>query len=211
MFRIMLVSIMNSLWPSAKATFRIMTVSMLIRIITISIITFRIMIVSIINSLWHSAKATFKLTTANIMAVSITETNYQQGNPYWKGRLFTIDLLIKIASFVKKANIYFSIKKQLVWASYPKGVNRTEPFHSVRVPCLNLCNVNIFWLKQMIIYKASLRNNGGDIIALFNCCCNCSKHYWKETTSETTITATALHSVHSIVMMSVVMLSGIVL
>jgi hypothetical protein len=35
----------------------------------------------------------------------------QSGNPYWRGRLSTIDLLIKVAYFVKKKKNIFIIKK----------------------------------------------------------------------------------------------------
>jgi hypothetical protein len=35
---------------------------------------------------------------------------HSAGNPYWRGRLSTVALLIEISSFVKKRKIFFSIR-----------------------------------------------------------------------------------------------------
>jgi len=55
-----------------------------------------------------------------------------------KGRVSTLDLLIKIGCFVKKRNIHFQYQKQLIWTSYFKELNRAYSSPSVRIPCIKL-------------------------------------------------------------------------
>jgi hypothetical protein len=54
--------------------------------------------------------------------------------PYWRERISTVDLLIKIGCFVKKGKIEFQFEKQLRKTSKFKEVNRTDPSPSERLP-----------------------------------------------------------------------------
>jgi hypothetical protein len=49
-----------------------------------------------------------------------------------RGRLSTVDFLIKVGCFVKKD--FFQLEKQLIWNSKCKGAQCTEPSPSVRIP-----------------------------------------------------------------------------
>ena len=55
-------------------------------------------------------------------------------NPYWKGSNSTVDLLAKIAYFVKNEKKYAQYQKQVVYSSQYKELNRTEPSPSERIP-----------------------------------------------------------------------------
>jgi len=43
--------------------------------------------------------------------IKLTLVKLQSGNTNWRGRLSTVNLLIKVACFVKKENTNFKIKK----------------------------------------------------------------------------------------------------
>jgi hypothetical protein len=57
-------------------------------------------------------------------------------NTNLRGRLSTVNLLKMIRCFVRKVNNKFQHKKQHIYTSNCKEVNRTEPSPSVRLPWL---------------------------------------------------------------------------
>ncbi len=80
---------------------------------------------------------------------------------YWRGRLISDDLLVKMACFVKKKEK--RSLKQLIWTSKCKGVNHTDPSPSVRIP----------WslAKSLAIVT----------MTLLSCVLLASQHKWKTT------------------------------
>ncbi len=58
------------------------------------------------------------------------------GNTYWRARHSTVDLLLKVACFVKRS-IKFSIEKEADLNLLYKEVNGTDPSPSVRIPWPN--------------------------------------------------------------------------
>ncbi len=71
-----------------------------------------------------------------------------QGNPYWRERLSTLDLLVKITCFVKRLIYIFSIKSSWSELVNTKEVNCINPSRSVRIPCLTFYLYFLWLCKQ---------------------------------------------------------------
>ncbi len=72
-------------------------------------------------------------------------TDTKTGNPYWKGRLNTINLLIKMACFVKKEK-YISVLKAAELNQL--NVQGGHPYWSFRFSKDSLVDhINLFWIK----------------------------------------------------------------
>ncbi len=81
------------------------------------------------------------------------------GNPYRRGKHWTVGLLIKIGCFVKIEKYCFGNKSS--WFEKYKEVNGTDPSPSVRIPW---CQVLRFlgYLSSLITYRSFGANNESD-------------------------------------------------
>ncbi len=96
-----------------------------------------------------------------------TSGSPSSGNPCWRGRLSTVDLLIKMGCFVKKENI------ALVWKAADleetrkyKEVNCTDPSPSVRIPSL----VQWRWHDTLQNFLQGILNVGEGSVQLTSLC-----------------------------------------
>ncbi len=61
----------------------------------------------------------------------------KSGSSYWRWRLSTVNLHIKIGCFVKKGKFSFSLKSSCSKLVSTRRSNHTDTSPSVRLPCLN--------------------------------------------------------------------------
>ncbi len=66
-------------------------------------------------------------------SITILSMAFSTRNTNCRGRVNTVDYLIKVACFVKKGKWYFQYKKQLTSTCQYKEINRAEPSPSVRL------------------------------------------------------------------------------
>jgi hypothetical protein len=74
------------------------------------------------------------------------------GNTKTRGRLSTIDLLIRVACFARK-EIMFSISKQLFQTSQYNELNCTEPSPSVSVPWFGIKHLDCEESRSLSVYQ----------------------------------------------------------
>jgi hypothetical protein len=96
---------------------------------------------------------------------------------YWRGRLSTVDLLIKAACFVKKINYIFHIK--MIWSKLVSARRSTvlslPPL--VRIPCLNLpwllghCDNNLKHVICCLIAQGTKVTTAMELLSFRRWCC----------------------------------------
>ncbi len=116
---------------------RLSTVELLVKITCIvikKIIFFQLKNQLIWTSMCKEVKCTSLSNSVRIPCGSAAADTLDRGTLYWRVRLSTIYLLVKITCFVKKKIIFFQLNK-LIWTSLCKEVNCTYPSCSARIPC----------------------------------------------------------------------------
>jgi hypothetical protein len=82
---------------------------------------------------WKGGHILFSKTVfCSLFSAALSRLNIVPGKAHWRGKLSTADLLIKVACFQAKCKWYFHLKRQLIWTSWYKEVNCTQPSPTTR-------------------------------------------------------------------------------